>query len=338
MREITDITELVNFIQYNYAADDNIVHANFDFDFNNEGWYYHTTDFFVFNNEITTILDGGLYENGQLVRNHVFSNAYMYPNSYFIKATTIGATRTVRNFDFEIVTNNSYVYGIETTQSNAQINFVFENCNFNIKVSNISNAKALFYGREATKFINCTFNIEIASALSSECFLFQSSDGGSVSYSGYVNIVLIFESCEFRIKNNIKNFDITLFKAVYSYSYKNTFVNNCAFFLNNYIFETGTSKIKFSDSGSSPAGNIFINSFIAAFADTDNGTIPSEYRVTADLTYFNGNLLTCFYDKDRINVYDANERSVPTLYALTTAECKSENKLKEIGFLFATES
>lgn len=81
-----------------------------------------------------------------------------------------------------------------------------------------------------------------------------------------------------------------------------------------------------------------MNSFFAAFAETADATIDPNYR---SIIKFKDDFATAvFYDSDRLVqqwIASSTEKG-EAHYALTTAECKSESKLREIGFLFATES
>lgn len=314
------------------------------------------------------LLDGGRYQtdpvtNQQiLVGNNALTNIYTYPNcsvfSWSIRATNNYLTKVIiRNLDVEAVMNQSMLFsfpGAGVVQ--------FENCNFNIKIVGFPNQDiagfsagscAMFAQNTSTnstpayqnglRFINCTFNVEIVTSPSNKIGYLMVS-GGKAAYSG-ISCALALDACEIRIKNMTSDCHYGIFGTGISFQDSggigaSVYYNNCAFFFNNYK-EPGQSvdhlEYTLTNYNSNATANVFrlMNSFIAAFAETADGTI--EPSLKSNVVLKRPTITTSFYDKNRINAIAYGTVS-GDLYDLTTAECKSESKLREIGFLFATES
>ena len=313
------------------------------------------------------LIDGGKYEEDPithaqvLVGNNALTNIYTYPNSVVFRQNSNGQNYLmsgliIRNLDFEAVLNQSSMFIF----TGAYGPLVFENCNFNLKIigypnSTIegANTPPIFWftcsGSQLSsnsghlRFINCTFNVEITGSPERKCCGLL--DGaGNLQYSG-ITASVITDACEFRIKNMTDDCSLILLgngttipASRSSGSGVNFYINNCAFFLNNYKpVNANNIYIPFNNNSSSYRTTI-MNSFYAAFAETADAAIDSEYR---SIILFKDDYATAvFYDSDRLVqqwVASSSEKG-QAHHALTTAECKSESKLREIGFLFATES
>lgn len=365
---VSTIKELVAATSSTDASGYKEIYLEADLDFNNEDYYYHPTDFFWTKGVLT--IDGGVYENGIVTRNHTLTNAYVFPKYSFmvIDMLSYGGTQymscNLKNIDFEVVLNNAYflyhIYDNSMNYASKPFKSKIENCNFNIKVTNIKDATSVLCNYASSNsagnarqllFVNCTFNIEITSSNVSQFSIFEAKRASGLEYSGYPSISFAFESCEFRIKNTCSNMTLNIFKRDSGSSgtnyQQNFFFNNCAFFLNNYYQPTGTSEIWLLSNASSQGWAAYsyawgYNSFFASFADTPDGTIDPDYKIKLLLeknSWQQINLSSVFVDIDRINLSTVD----PTKYSssffmLHTSECKDETKLRQIGFLFATES
>ena len=379
IKHVSTIAELATaFNTSASAAWGRTIYIDNDLDFNNEGYYYHTNNFFFaswnsnsFENGSNRTIDGGIYDENQILQgNRKLTNIYMYPNSSLFQITysvsNADATNsiTIKNIDFEMILNQSsllYVIYSPSSYKNGSTVITFENCNFNMKIArssnrapfcdcDISNGYAMNF-RSQVKFINCTANIEFCNKYVETQNLFgvltHLTGNSNYSYSGYSNVPLVFESCEFRIRTNASNQTINLAYVPsggsgYYDSEAIVYVNNCAFFLNSDYNVNGSTGLYMTGSTS---GRCYIfNSFFAAFAATPDGTIEADHKVK--ICFSVSSTYKCliqysFYDKERVTKYDPNNYGLvsgSSLYDLTTAECKSESKLKQIGFLFATET
>lgn len=349
-----------------------------DLDFNEEGFWYHPDSIFLdmaLNRNYmgqqgaqrTYIIDGGRYEEDPvthaqvLVGNNALTNIYTYPNSVFMRPSLMGNNYciglTIKNLDFEAVMNQSVLFN--GTSGWGPV--IFENCNFNLKIvgypkSSINgqmNAAMFYYSCSGSqtsansghlRFVNCTFNVEIVSSPERK-FMGLMTGQGSLSYAG-ISAAVVVDACEFRIKNMTNDCGFCIYGNGSSFSPApasgdsiNIYINNCAHFLNNYLYEVNANNYFYLENNNvSSYKTTIMNSFVAAFADTADGTIDAAYR--SKLICKSDYATAFFYDSDRIvHEFSGNnsEKGNPHI-ALTTAECKSENKLREIGFLFATES
>ena len=368
---VTTIPQLASAFNGTITVDDDyVINILNDLDFNNDGYYYHESNFFsrkISSSNCSLTVDGGQYETdpstGQtvLVKNSVLSNIYMYPRTAFFyintdKGGSWSFEANFKNIDFEVVVNQSSIFGIKEYATlsgyGSQVYMTFENCNFNIKVANNA-SYVLFDGTnfEARgeksltrwKFINCTFNIEYCNSNTDIAVLTSTHRTAYINpptYNGYSDICSIFESCEFRIKSNVSGLKIRLCADNNVNKTCATYINNCAFFLNSYYNVSNHSMLQFTYTTNTLS--YIYNSFFAAFADTPDGTIDPDYQFELHFSFNNSwqaRAFCCFYDKQRLKLAnDVSLYSGSSLYDLTTAECKSEAKLKEIGFLFATET
>ena len=316
------------------------------------------------------LIDGGKYEEDPithaqvLVGNNALTNIYTYPNSVVFKQHGndqyhLAGGITIKNLDFEAVLNQSCMFVFKEGPAYGPL--VFENCNFNLKIigypkNNIegsgANPPIFFFSCSGTigsgrsghlRFVNCTFNVEITGSPERKFGGLFDADG-TLSYSD-ISASVIADACEFRIKNMTNDCSFSLFGNGETLptqrntgSKANFYINNCAFFLNNYKpVNDNNIYIPFHNNTSSYR-NTIMNSFFAAFAETADAAIDPDYR---SIIKFKDDYATAvFYDSDRLVqqwIASSTERG-EAHYALTTAECKSESKLREIGFLFATES
>lgn len=368
---VSTIKELYTATNKNDTSGYKEIYLEADLDFNNEDYYYHPTDFFWTKGVLT--IDGGVYENGVVTRNHTLTNAYVFPKFSFMVVDALqynyeyAMTCNLKNMDFEVVLNDGYFLFLICNNNGYTVRQPFssriENCNFNIKMANIRNATSIFCNggtytaRENGKqvvFVNCTFNIEITSSNVSEFSIFEARTAVGLAYSSFNAVSFAFESCEFRIKNLCSNMRLNIFKrgyaeqdaGYYPYNQENFYFNNCAFFLNNYYQPTGISQIWLlneTGEGWGVSNHVWgYNSFFASFADTPDGTIDPDYKVRLlcnKSTRQQIDLSSVFVDIDRINLSAAsNPTYSSSFFQLHTSECKDETKLRQIGFLFATES
>lgn len=317
------------------------------------------------------LIDGGKYEEDPithaqvLVGNNALTNIYTYPNSVVFKQSgndsyhLAGGVR-IKNLDFEAVLNQSCMFIFSGTVWGP---LVFENCNFNLKIIGYPNKSIegsgsnppppiFLFDSDGTvsskasghlRFVNCTFNVEITGSPERKfCGLLDGK--GTLSYSG-ISASVVIDACEFRIKNMTDDCSFSILgngSALPTQrnngSTVNFYVNNCAFFLNNYKpVNDNNIYLPFNNNTSSYRTTI-MNSFFAAFAETADAVIDPNYR---SIIKFKDDYATAvFYDSDRLvqQWMNSSAERGEAHYALTTAECKSESKLREIGFLFATES
>ena len=314
------------------------------------------------------LIDGGKYEEDPithaqvLVGNNALTNIYTYPNSVIFSQNSNGIHYlirgiTIKNLDFEAVLNQSCMFVFRPAYGP----LVFENCNFNLKIigypknnieSSGSNPSIFYYSCIGTvaseksghlRFVNCTFNVEITGSPERKfCGLLDAT--GILSYSD-ISASVVIDACEFRIKNMTDDCSFSILGNSAALptqrntgSNANFYVNNCAFFLNNYKPVNDNNIYLPFNNNTSSCRNTIMNSFFAAFAETADAAIDSDYR---SIIKFKDDYATAvFYDQDRLvqQWFNASAERGQAHYALTTAECKSESKLREIGFLFATES
>ena len=349
-----------------------------DLDFNEEGFWYHPDSIFLdmalnrnymgnAGSQRNYIIDGGRYEEDPvthaqvLVGNNALTNIYTYPNSVVLRPTGMSNNYcngiTIKNLDFEAVLNQSVLFN----GSSGWGPVIFENCNFNLKIvgypklaiNGQQNAAIFYYSCAGSsgsvnsghlRFVNCTFNIEIVGSPERK-FMGLMTGSGNLAYAG-ISASVVVDACEFRIKNMTNDCGFCIYGNTATFAPASgsgdptsVYINNCAHFLNNYLYEVNANNCFYLECNK-PSTNrtTIMNSFVAAFADTADGTIDPAYR--SKLICKSDFATGFFYDSDRIvhEFASGNSEMGNPHIALTTAECKSESKLREIGFLFATES
>lgn len=346
-------------------------------------WYYRMTDIFNVNGikadgNVTTktVVNG----NG-----HSITNIYVYPNCA-IFGNIIGMSNTYNGNSTGILELNDITFEaiLQTgagffSHSRRQtwpstpgyvryITPITNGCTFNVKVDNSMNNTGFdkllpFDYRETTyweqktvypKAINCIFNIYIAAASNDDNHLFSASTLSGTDFG----IMTIFESCEFRIRNNTDKV-MSIFKNTAAYGSDYRFlIDNCSFFLADIKQYDDPSKrtTNFSSNVMHKLGTLtsfgyapnvgypkclFYNSFIAAFGDNFNSGSNDPIYVEG---YSDDNnryiFASSFYDKSKIkfcNYYEDIPLESTGFSALTTAQCKDKTTLSNIGYLFAEE-
>ena len=345
-------------------------------------WYYRMTDIFnvngmsAYGNDKTrTVVNG----NG-----HSITNIYVYPNCA-VFGNISGMSNTYSSNSNGILELNDITFEaiLQTgagffSHINRQtwpskpgyvryITPITNGCTFNVKVDNSMdntgyNKLLPFDYRETAywenktvypKAINCIFNIYIAAASNDNNHLFSVSTSSATDFA----LMTVFESCEFRIRNNTDKI-MSIFKNVSNSEYK-FLIDNCSFFLadikqyddpskrtttydENKMHKLGTlTPASFAPNVGYPKC-LFYNSFIAAFGDDFNSGSNDPIYVEGLQNDTNRYIFaTSFYDKSKIKFCDWNYGDVtqePTGFtALTTAECKNKKALSDIGYLFAEE-
>jgi len=317
-----------------------------DIDFNNDGYYYHTTDFIT--NELTTntqsYFDGiASYHITLDGQNHSLTNIYLSEDNSLFNFNNSGSSYnyrayvTIQNTTFEIVmTNLANILHVNSTDYKNIGDVVFKNCIFNIKAIDITR---LFEYRNIKnfRFISCVFNIELMNP-KNKCVIFD-----SVSEFNVHNLYI--ESCEFRFSfydiTDSSSKIITIANNVASSAIDYTLkINNSLFFLNNY---SSTTDIEFliyyptkngSDAGSNTK-RLLTNLFVGSFDEAPNpknvsfGIIINN-TVTPSHTY--GSI---FYDADKLDLVQDSSTAF-TYTGLTTIQCKDAQSLIDAGYMFAS--
>ena len=273
-----------------------------DLDFNNEDYYYHPNTFINTDSNPFTLY-------GQ---NNSFTNIYCINNCFMnIVATSNSQGYTFQDLTFEAVLNNTNFIITSSFSTYTLGDITFKNCIFNIKTLNSLEYIFNFsktYSRNIN-FISCVFNVEIYTT-TQHTYLF----GTNFSDNNYK---IMIESCEFKIKNKSGK-NVTILKNTKSYTYQCVHIDNSAFFLQGDNPTTSLAETNFISGISS----ILTNSFFASFGERTN-TFP--------ISFSDATISCCFYDRDKIRLIS----DVTGLTGLTTEECKSKEKLDEIGFSYA---
>lgn len=344
-------------------------------------WYYRMTDIFNVNgmsaygsDQVKTVING---------KGHSITNIYVYPNCA-IFGTILGMSNTyndngtmileLNDITFEAIlqkgagffSHGSRQAGPAMPSYRKFMVPVTNGCTFNVKIDNSMNNtgldKLLAFNYHTTgyfnnvynypKAINCIFNIYIAAASNDNNHLFSVTADSATDFAQ----MTIFESCEFRIRNNTDKL-MSIFKNTGGSSNK-FLIDNCSIFLADIKQYDDPSQrtTRFSDNkmhglgswvsyGTSPSVGypkcLFYNSFIAAFGDDFNSGSNDPIYVDGWQKDTNRYIFTTsFYDKSKIrfcNYYEDIPLEPAGFTALTTAECKNKTVLSNIGYLFAEE-
>lgn len=344
-------------------------------------WYYRMKD--IFNVNALKNLTGSHYRrvviNGM---GHSITNIYVYPNCAVFgtnnDATQGGDIYTcvleINDVTFEAIIQKGggFFSGRNRQDWPEKKSYRLallpktSGCVFNVKFDNSyeyrENYMYLFDYSEAAYFerdhysraVNCIFNIYISAAVNHRP-LFKTTSGSPTDFS----LMTIFESCEFRIRNNTDNL-ICIFGVVLGYNNYKFLIDNCAIFfadIKQYDDPTKRTSMFSKEGYAAPSSDVrhvlgrfqnnyghvkalFYNSYIAAFGDDFN----SGHN---DPIYFYGNVTdtnqiipaTSFYDKSKIFINNTGSESAQTsgFSALTTTQCKDKTALSGIGYLFAEE-
>jgi hypothetical protein len=270
---------------------------------------------------------------------HALSNIYTYQDQYIFKVRaedTYYVCLHLKNITFEIINNGAWFFGGVTYGKLEMINCVF-NCKTSLKTfDRTQNTAFSTKNFSSPVFVNCVFNIYISSSSSDNgCVMYL---GGSNTDSSYSNKP-IFESCEFKIRNNSGR---TTVLFLTDYPGGRIVFDNCAIFYND-LTETEGHIVYFCGFLNGYAGRldlsdgmIFSNSYFASFGNAPS--VKPSIRVGGGIA--TDNFTTSFYDSDKVlcTNYDSTVLNVPSKFVpLTTAQCKNKNALTDIGYNFAEE-
>lgn len=346
-------------------------------------WYYRMTDIFNVNGMRTytdeqtkTVVNG---------KGHSITNIYVYPNCAVFGAINGMSNATYRatglgilelnDITFEAILQKGAGFFSHPDRQDwpSKPNYVryitpiTNGCTFNVKVDNSMDSangpyKLLPFNYHTTtywenanvypKAVNCIFNIYIAVA-SDNNNLFSVNTASASDFAQ----MTIFESCEFRIRNNTDKL-MAIFKDIGNSDYK-FLIDNCSFFLADIKQyddpnqrTTSFNENKMHKLGTWASGAytpvigapkcLFYNSFIAAFGDNFNSGSNDPIYIDGRNDTNSYIFTTSFYDKSKIrfcNTISGGDlpMEVTGFSALTTAECKNKKALSNIGYLFAEE-
>ncbi|MEE3397865.1 MAG: hypothetical protein VZR64_00250 [Eubacterium sp.] len=367
----TDNTHTIKYIE---------LEADLDLNYS-ASWYYRMTDIFnvngmtnTGNTVVKTVING---------KGHSITNIYVFPNCA-IFGTISGMANTAGSVGYCIFELNDITFeailqkgagffshsnrqdGPSMPQYRRFLSPVTNGCIFNVKVDNSMNNRGnnslvpfnyhetaywefkLIYPRA----INCIFNIYISAASNDNNCLFSVKTNSATDFSA----MTIFESCEFRIRNNTDKL-MSIFKNIIGDNNHKFLIDNCSFFLADIKQYDDPSKrtTVFSENKRHDLGfsirNVtitdnypkckFYNSFIAAFGDDFNSGSNDPIYIDGYQNDTNRyEFATSFYDKSKIrfcNYYEDIPLESTGFSALTTAECKDKRALSDIGYLFAEE-
>lgn len=347
-------------------------------------WYYRMKD--IFNvNALKNISNSNV--NRRIIINgmgHSITNIYVYPNCAVFgtnsdnrqSGSAYGCVFEINDITFEAIIQKGggFFSGSQARQSwpesqNYRMLLIprTNGCIFNIKFDN-SYDYSLDYmylfdysvnnytsegGYSYARAINCIFNIYISAQSVDHRPLFKCSSGSQSDFG----LMTVFESCEFRIRNNTDKL-ICIFELKDNTKF---LIDNCAIFfadIKQYDdpdqrtskFSKGPGYVQSSDVRhligrySSYIGYVkalFYNSYIAAFGNDFNSGHNDPIYFWLDCTDTNQIIpATSFYDKSKIFIgagYDDTTAQTTGFSALTTTQCKDKTTLSNIGYLFAEE-
>ena len=353
-----------------------------DLDLNySANWYYKMKDIFNIN---TLRTDSTSYNDKRIIINgkgHSITNIYVYPNCAVFGSnydgvqtgSIVGIVLEINDVTFEAIIQKGGGFFNGTSRQDWPEKRTYycwlcpktNGCIFNIKFDNSydigNNYMHLFdyysniyfnTGYNYPRAVNCIFNIYISAAAENHRPLFKVN---SQSASDFGNMT-IFESCEFRIRNNTDKL-LCIFHMMANYKF---LIDNCAFFLadikqyddptkrtsslydQNFGIGTSTRHAmgRYDTGYIGYLKALFYNSYVAAFGNDFNSGSNDPIYISMDPTDTNIIIpATSFYDKNKIFMtWDASTTQETTGFsALTTAQCKDKTALSNIGYLFAEE-
>lgn len=345
-------------------------------------WYYRMTDIFNVNGN-----RGYGYNTCKVVINgkgHSITNIYVYPNCAVFGSIN-GMSNAYQSDGYLVLELNDITFEA-ILQKGAGFFSHFDRqdwpskpsykrhmvpltngCTFNVKVDNSMDntgvGKLLAFDYHLIcnynntyiypRAVNCIFNIYIAAASNDDNHLFSVNTDSATDYAK----MTVFESCEFRIRNNTDKL-MSIFKEISINDVNKFLIDNCSFFLTDIKQYDDASKrtTNFSENKMHKLGTwrpssygpavgyprcLFYNSFIAAFGDDFNSGSNDPIYIDGYQNDTNRyEFATSFYDKSKIrfcNYYEDIPLEPTGFSALTTAECKNKTVLSNIGYLFAEE-
>jgi len=366
-----EFQDALNYVDPNASVNNKYIELEADLDLNySADWYYRMTDIFNVNSIITTsdTADRKVVING---KNHAISNIYVYPNCAVFgtisgmsthSSSIVSCMLEINDVVFEAILQKGAGFFSGSTrqawpgQEYYRLLMVprTNGCIFNVKM-NIANVSlpafdySVNMNRKYPRAVNCIFNLYVSDATDDWLPMFYADSYSSSDYS----YMTIFESCEFRIRNNTDK-KMCIFTLRTN---SNFLIDNCAIFfadIKQYdnpqnrttSYDQGWALSRHVlgkyDSGSSYLGYLkalFYNSFVAAFGDDFNSGSNDPIWFWMDLTETNMvTPATSFYDSSKLVIsMDSNPQTASGFTALTTAQCKDKTSLSNIGYLFAEE-
>ena len=345
-------------------------------------WYYRMKDIFNVNclkNVSESNCDRRIIINGM---GHSITNIYVYPNCVVFgtnednrqSGSMYNCIFEINDITFEaIIQKGGGFFGTRNRQSWPQGQTYrmlliprTNGCIFNVKFDNSYDYSTSYMylfdysennyttdaGYSYARAVNCIFNIYISAQSVNHRPLFKCVSSSTSDFG----LMTVFESCEFRIRNNTDKL-ICIFELITNHKF---LIDNCAiFFADIKQYDDPTQRTsRLNNPDSSPSNNVrhligrydtyygyvkalFYNSYIAAFGDDFNSGHNDPIYFWIDCTDTNQIIpATSFYDKSKIFIgYDSDYDTAQTtgFSALTTAQCKDKTALSNIGYLFAEE-
>ena len=328
------------------------------------------------NTVVKTVING---------KGHSITNIYVFPNCAIFGSIT-GMANTSGAAGYNVFELNDIIFeailqkgagffshsgrqnGPDLPRYKRHLVPLTNGCIFNVKVDNSLDNRygdtlfAFNYHQLCTyndksmypKAVNCIFNIYISAATNDYNCLFSVNANSSTDFS----LMTIFESCEFRIRNNTDKL-ISIFKN-YCTDGCRFLVDNCSFFLADIKQYDNPNKrtTSFGEVGYNGTMHVFgfwrdfsyifypkcafYNSFVAAFGDDFNSGSNDPIYIYGEFPNTNKfEFATSFYDKSKIRFCNSGSGDTPLetdgFAALTTEQCKDKRVLSNIGYLFAEE-